>query len=133
MKDSYSLDADEAGLDASYRLHHAAYTRIFDRLGLPTVVVGADVGIMGGSLAHEFMVLNEHGEDTLVLCDACGYAANQQIARVASPVAPAGGASSPRRRSRRPRRTPSPSLAALLGVPPIAPPRPRSSSPATGA
>jgi prolyl-tRNA synthetase len=82
MKDSYSLDADEAGLDASYRAHHEAYTRIFERLGLPTVAVGADVGIMGGSLAHEFMVLNEHGEDTLVLCDACNYAANQQIARV---------------------------------------------------
>src|SRR6188472_1715885 len=77
MKDSYSLDADEAGLDASYRAHHEAYTRIFERLGLPTVSVGADVGIMGGSLAHEFMVLNEHGEDTLVLCDACNYAANQ--------------------------------------------------------
>jgi prolyl-tRNA synthetase len=85
MKDSYSLDADEAGLDASYRAHHEAYTRIFDRLGLPTVSVGADVGIMGGSLAHEFMVINEHGEDTLVLCPACNYAANQQIAAVAVP------------------------------------------------
>jgi prolyl-tRNA synthetase len=85
MKDSYSLDADEAGLDASYRAHHDAYTRIFDRLGLPTVSVGADVGIMGGSLAHEFMVLNEHGEDTLVLCEACNYAANQQIAAVGVP------------------------------------------------
>ena len=82
MKDSYSIDADEAGLDRSYDLHHGAYERIFERLGLTTVAVGADVGIMGGSLAHEFMVLNEHGEDTLVLCDACGYAANQQIARV---------------------------------------------------
>ncbi len=81
MKDSYSIDADQAGLDRSYDLHHAAYERIFERLGLTTIAVGADVGIMGGSLAHEFMVLNEHGEDTLVLCDACGYAANQQIAR----------------------------------------------------
>ena len=79
------LDADEAGLDASYQAHHEAYERIFERLGLPTVAVGADVGIMGGSLAHEFMVLNEHGEDTLVLCDACDYAANQQIARVDVP------------------------------------------------
>jgi prolyl-tRNA synthetase len=88
MKDSYSLDADEAGLDASYQAHHAAYTRIFERLGLHTVAVGADVGIMGGSLAHEFMVLNPHGEDTLVLCDACGYAANQQIAGVRKPEPP---------------------------------------------
>src|SRR4029079_7620555 len=77
MKDSYSLDADEAGLDRSYQAHHGAYTRIFQRLVLSTVSVGADVGIMGGSLAHEFMVLNEHGEDTLVLCDTGDYAANQ--------------------------------------------------------
>jgi prolyl-tRNA synthetase len=85
MKDSYSLDADEAGLDRSYHLHFAAYERIFARLGLKTVAVGADVGIMGGSLAHEFMILNDHGEDTLVICDSCGYAANQQIAAVARP------------------------------------------------
>ena len=84
MKDSYSVDADAAGLDHSYDLHHAAYERIFARLGLRTVAVGSDVGIMGGSGAHEFMVINPHGEDTLVLCDACGYAANQQVARVAA-------------------------------------------------
>ena len=89
MKDSYSVDADEAGLDRSYALHHGAYERIFERLGLQAVAVGSDVGIMGGSGAHEFMVINEHGEDTLVLCDACGYAANQQVARVA--VAPPVG------------------------------------------
>jgi prolyl-tRNA synthetase len=82
MKDSYSVDVDQAGLDRSYDLHHAAYRRIFDRLGIPTVAVGSDVGIMGGSGAQEFMFLNQHGEDTLVLCDACGYAANQQIASV---------------------------------------------------
>jgi len=89
MKDSYTLDADEAGLDRGYELHREAYVKIFQRLGLPTVIVGADVGIMGGSLAHEFMVLNERGEDTLVICDACGYAANQQIAVVARPDPPA--------------------------------------------
>jgi len=85
MKDSYSLDRDEAGLDESYRRHHDAYERIFERLGLDAIVVGADVGIMGGSGAHEFMVLNEFGEDTLVLCDVCGYAENQQIAEVRKP------------------------------------------------
>jgi len=89
MKDSYSIDADEAGLDASYRAHRRAYELIFERLGLKVVVVGSDVGIMGGSGAHEFMVLNPHGEDTLVLCDACGYAANLQVASVAVPTAEA--------------------------------------------
>jgi prolyl-tRNA synthetase len=88
MKDSYSLDADDAGLDRAYQAHLAAYTRIFERLGLATVVVGADVGVMGGSLAHEFMVLNPNGEDTLVICDSCGYAANQQIAQVRKPQPP---------------------------------------------
>src|SRR5688500_327031 len=85
MKDSYSIDADGAGLDRSYDLHHRAYERIFARLGLEAVAVGSDVGIMGGSGAHEFMVLNPHGEDTLVLCGACDYAANQQVAHVAVP------------------------------------------------
>jgi prolyl-tRNA synthetase len=89
MKDSYSIDADEAGLDRSYRLHYDAYERIFRRLGLETVAVGADVGIMGGSEAHEFMVFNEFGEDTLVLCDAGDYAANQQIATMKKPEPPA--------------------------------------------
>jgi len=85
MKDSYSCDLDEAGLDESYRRHYAAYEAIFRRLGLEAIVVGADVGIMGGSGAHEFMVLNDYGEDTLVLCGSCDYADNQQIAVVGKP------------------------------------------------
>jgi prolyl-tRNA synthetase len=89
MKDSYTLDPDEAALDISYQAHYGAYEKIFARLGLETVVVGADVGIMGGSLAHEFMVLNDAGEDTLVLCETGDYAANQQIATVAKPEPPA--------------------------------------------
>jgi len=80
MKDSYSIDPDDAGLDNSYQLHYEAYERIFRRLGLDAIAVSSDVGIMGGTGAHEFMVLNPHGEDTLVLCDACGFAANQQVA-----------------------------------------------------
>ena len=115
MKDSYSLDADEAGLDAAYQAHHAAYTRIFERLGLATVAVGADVGIMGGSLAHEFMVLNEHGEDTLVVCDACDYAANQQIAQVRKPEPPAEEPM-PTEEVATPGTDTIASLAALLGV-----------------
>jgi prolyl-tRNA synthetase len=85
MKDAYSCDRDDAGLDASYLKQYAAYERIFKRLGLDAIAVGADVGIMGGSKAHEFMVLNEFGEDTLVLCDNCGYAENQQIAQMRKP------------------------------------------------
>jgi prolyl-tRNA synthetase len=85
MKDSYSLDADAGGLDRAYQLHYEAYEKIFKRLGLETVAVGADVGIMGGSEAHEFMALNDAGEDTLVLCDSCNYAANQQIATIVKP------------------------------------------------
>jgi prolyl-tRNA synthetase len=85
MKDAYSCDRDAAGLDVSYELQRQAYVRIFERLGLDTVAVGADVGIMGGTEALEFMVLNEFGEDTLVLCDNCDYAANQQISAVGKP------------------------------------------------
>jgi prolyl-tRNA synthetase len=82
MKDAYSCDRDQAGLDASYEAQHGAYVRIFERLGLKTVAVASDVGIMGGSQAHEFMVLNPAGEDVLVLCEACSYAANRQVARI---------------------------------------------------
>jgi prolyl-tRNA synthetase len=115
MKDSYSVDADEAGLDRAYELHHAAYTRIFQRLGLETISVGADVGVMGGSLAHEFMVLNERGEDTIVLCDTCGYAANLQIARAAKPEPPAEEPM-PREEVATPGTDTIASLAVLLGV-----------------
>ncbi|HSG86133.1 MAG TPA: proline--tRNA ligase [Candidatus Limnocylindrales bacterium] len=82
MKDSYSCDRDAAGLDVSYQRHYEAYERIFERLGLATVAVSSDVGMMGGSQAHEFMVLNPAGEDVLALCEACGYAANRQVAVV---------------------------------------------------
>lgn len=92
MKDSYSLDADAAGLDASYDAHHAAYLRIFARCGLPVVAVDSDVGMMGGTVAREYMYLAPIGEDTLVLCDSCGYAANRQVATFAKPAAPAAEA-----------------------------------------
>ena len=85
MKDSYSCDLDDAGLDVSYQKHFAAYEKIFDRLGLDAIAVRSDVGIMGGTAAHEFMVLNEFGEDTLVLCDNGDFADNQQIAVVGKP------------------------------------------------
>jgi prolyl-tRNA synthetase len=86
MKDSYSLDTDEAGLDRQYRAHYQAYFNIFHRCDLPTIAVGSDVGMMGGSLAHEYMYLTPVGEDTLVLCRHCGYAANRQIAGFAKSI-----------------------------------------------
>jgi prolyl-tRNA synthetase len=82
MKDAYSADRDEAGLDHSYKLYYHAYTRIFARLGLKTIAVASDVGMMGGSQAHEFMAFSEYGEDTLVICDSCNTASNRQVARV---------------------------------------------------
>ncbi len=91
MKDSYSLDADEAGLDKQYRAHYQAYFNIFRRCGLPAVAVLSDVGMMGGSMAHEYMYLTPIGEDTLLICDGCGYMANRQIAKFRKPLA-AGGA-----------------------------------------
>lgn len=81
MKDSYSLDADWDGLDKQYRAHYQAYFNIFHLCGVEVIAVKSDVGMMGGKLAHEYMYLTPIGEDTLLLCDACGYAANRQIAR----------------------------------------------------
>jgi prolyl-tRNA synthetase len=86
MKDSYSLDMDLDGLETQYRAHYQAYFNIFHRCGLPVIAVKSDVGMMGGSLAHEFMYLTPVGEDTLLLCDACGYAANRQIAPFQKPT-----------------------------------------------
>jgi prolyl-tRNA synthetase len=82
MLDSYSLDASPEGLDRQYQNHYEAYFRIFERCGLPAVAVQSDVGMMGGSLAHEYMYLTPAGEDTLLFCDGCGYAANRQVAVV---------------------------------------------------
>lgn len=87
MKDSYSLDADEAGLDKQYRAHYQAYFNIFNRAGIPVIAVKSDVGMMGGTMAHEYMYLTSVGEDTLLLCDECGYQANRQIARFRKPQA----------------------------------------------
>jgi prolyl-tRNA synthetase len=80
MKDSYSLDTDWEGLDKQYRAHYQAYFNIYHRCGLDVIAVKSDTGMMGGKLAHEYMYLNPIGEDTLILCDACGYSANRQVA-----------------------------------------------------
>ncbi len=81
MKDSYSLDIDQEGLDQQYRAHYQAYYNIFHRCGLQVKAFKSDVGMMGGSMAHEFMYLTPIGEDTLLVCNNCGYAANRHIAR----------------------------------------------------
>ena len=85
MLDSYSLDRDWDGLDAQYQAHYDAYFRIFNRCGLPVRAVGSDTGMMGGKEAHEYMYLTPVGEDTLMFCDSCDYAANRQVATFAKP------------------------------------------------
>ncbi len=116
MKDSYSCDRDEAGLDVAYWAHHRAYTRIFERLGLKAVAVSSDVGMMGGSLAHEFMALNAAGEDVLVLCQTCEYASNRQIAPTVA-ATPKAEALLPVEEVQTPGTTTIDALATFLGVP----------------
>ena len=81
MKDSYTLDASEEGLDAAYNKHAQAYRNIFSRCGLKFFVVGASSGLMGGSASQEFMLESDAGEDTCAVCDNCGYAANVEVAK----------------------------------------------------
>ncbi len=87
MKDAYSFDIDEKGLDESYQAMRQAYRRIFERCGINTIPVEADSGTMGGSNSEEFMVPSEIGEENLLLCDSCGYRANQEKAEF-KPVEP---------------------------------------------
>jgi prolyl-tRNA synthetase len=87
MKDSYTFDMDQAGLDAAYERHYQAYCRIFERCGLRYLVVEAHSGAMGGSQSHEFMVESDAGEDFVAVCSGCGYAANLEKA-AAEPSAP---------------------------------------------
>lgn len=85
MKDAYSFDKDEAGLDESYKKMHDAYCAIFDRCGLDYTVVQADSGAMGGSGSEEFMVKSSVGEAAIAYCDSCGYAANDEKAQCLEP------------------------------------------------
>jgi prolyl-tRNA synthetase len=81
MKDLYSFDADEAGLDESYQKMCQAYSNIYARLGLPALMVEADSGAIGGKDSHEFMVITETGEDEVIYCSSCGYGANVEKAQ----------------------------------------------------
>lgn len=80
MKDAYSFDSSDEGAQVSYRKMYDAYARIFRRCGLKTIPVEADTGVMGGKFSHEFMVPAETGENEVVFCDGCGYAANVEKA-----------------------------------------------------
>lgn len=85
MKDLYSFDRDEAGLDVSYQRMYEAYSRVFTRCGIAYMAVEADVGAMGGSDSHEFVIVTEVGEAGLVFCKKCGYAANVERAECVEP------------------------------------------------
>ena len=90
MKDSYSMDVDEAGLDRAFEIHFEAYRRIFKRLGLETVAVEASSGSMGGNQSIEFMLETDAGEDWVAACRSCGYAANFEKATSRVPERPPG-------------------------------------------
>jgi len=118
MKDAYSFDADQEGLERSYELMYAAYERIFSRCGLPCVVVEAESGAMGGTRSQEFMVPSELGDDVYVECGACGYAANVERAEV-GPVPPAQRTAEPELRTvDTPGATTIEAVSSLLGVEP---------------
>ena len=80
MKDAYSFDRDEAGLDVSYQKMKEAYCKIYDRLGIDYKIVKADCGAMGGTLSEEYQAITDIGEDTIVLCDSCDFSSNLEIA-----------------------------------------------------
>ena len=86
MKDSYSFDATDEGLDASYAAHRAAYVKMFDRLGFDYVIVSAHSGAMGGSKSEEFLARSDIGEDTYVRCTICDFAANVEAVKVPAPA-----------------------------------------------
>ena len=115
MKDAYTFDRDFAGLDAVYPKFYQAYFNIFRRCGLEVIAVESDTGMMGGTMAHEFMMLTPIGEDTLLLCDNCGYSANRQIATFRKP-GPSGAAPAPLQEVHTPNVTTIAGLAEFLNI-----------------
>ncbi len=85
MKDAYSFDADEKGLDVSYQKMFEAYKRSFDEMGINYRIVKADTGVMGGLLSEEFQAIAPLGEDTVVYCDSCDYSSNLEVGKVVRP------------------------------------------------
>lgn len=115
MKDGYSFHRTEQDLEAYYEEVHESYVRIFRRLGLQRVVdIESDVGMMGGHVAHEFMALSPHGEDTLLLCGSCGYRANREVATTLR--APATGEAQPLAKVATPGQTTIEEVSNFLGV-----------------
>jgi prolyl-tRNA synthetase len=115
MKDSYSLDRDVQGMERQYAAHYAVYVRIGTRVGLELKAVLSDTGMMGGRTAHEFMYITPVGEDTLVLCSGCDYAANLEAAQFTRD-APAGGEQAPAEEVHTPGVETIDGLAAFLGI-----------------
>ena len=117
MKDLYSFDTDFDGLDVSYRKMFDAYTRVFERCGVPTVPALADSGAMGGRDTHEFVFLTEHGEDSCLLCPRCGYAANAEVAAFVKEAAHSGDQPAPVEEIPTPGLYTIQALAGHLGIP----------------
>jgi prolyl-tRNA synthetase len=117
MKDAYSFDADEAGAEQSYERMYQAYTRIFQRCGLRFRAVEAESGLIGGRFSHEFMVLADTGEDAIVSCDACAYAANMERAEVRRIAHDARGGMKKMERVETPGQRSVAEVTAFLGVP----------------
>jgi prolyl-tRNA synthetase len=118
MKDAYSFDADDAGAAASYKLMYDAYCRIFRRLGLEFRAVEADTGSIGGSSSHEFMVIADSGEDAIVSCGGCVYAANVEKAECLPGNPAAAGSPGAMRKVETPGKRTIDEVSAFLGVAP---------------
>ena len=118
MKDAYSFDVDEEGAGKSYMAMHEAYENIFRRCGLKFRAVEADTGTIGGKFSHEFMVLAETGEDIIISCDTCGYAANMERAEVGQGEERASGKKGGYRRMETPGQRKVEEVCAFLKVPP---------------
>ncbi|WP_320055446.1 proline--tRNA ligase [Desulfuromonas thiophila] len=116
MKDAYSFDLDSAGADSAYERMYLAYQRIFKRCGLQFRAVEADTGNIGGSSSHEFMVLAASGEDAIVSCDSCDYAANVEKAQVRLPAGPRPAATQALELVATPGRKTVEEVAAFLGI-----------------
>jgi prolyl-tRNA synthetase len=117
MKDAYSFDVDEKAADLSYEKMYRAYRRIFERCGLKFRAVEADTGSIGGSYSHEFMVLADSGEDAIVSCNACEYAANVEKAEARKPAAPEHADPRPLEKVATPDQRTIEEVSAFLGVP----------------
>lgn len=118
MKDAYSFDTDEAGAGKSYMDMYEAYNNIFNRCGFRFRVVEADTGQIGGSFSHEFMVLAETGEDIIISCDTCGYAANLERAEVGVAQKAVSGKKGAHRRVETPNQRKIDEVSAFLGISP---------------